>query len=230
MSLTRDDLAPGRLQEMISQSGLPLSFLSEAELQDSLHQTLKQRHSHKDVWLFAYGSLIWNPVFEFVDRQIGTIYGFHRRFCLWTPAGRGTPDNPGLVLGLDRGGSCRGVAFRVAATEVMSELMLVWRREMIVGSYVPRWVKVFNGVQECDAITFVINRQHNRYAGALPPDTIISSIATAKGQLGSSADYLMHTVDGLLHAGIKDRYLLLLRQQVLARQQSLQTALSTEAD
>ena len=97
MSLTRSDLEKGRLQEMIAQSNPTVSFLSEAELQASLSNTLQQQQPDSDVWLFAYGSLIWNPVFTFVERRMGMIYGFHRRFCLWVPAGRGTPENPGLV-------------------------------------------------------------------------------------------------------------------------------------
>ncbi|MEW6492370.1 MAG: gamma-glutamylcyclotransferase [Cyanobacteriota bacterium] len=214
MSLTRSDLEKGRVQEMIVQSNPTVSFLSEAELQASLSNTLQQQEPDSDVWLFAYGSLIWNPVFTFVERRMGMIYGFHRRFCLWVPAGRGTPDHPGLVLGLDRGGSCRGIAFRIAAADISSELLLVWRREMIVGSYVPRWVRVEDGKQGFKAITFVINRQHRRYAGELSQETTVNSIATASGHLGSCADYLMQTVDGLLSVGIKDKYLLSLHNQV----------------
>jgi cation transport protein ChaC len=224
MSLTRPDLEKGRLQEMIVQSNPTVSFLSEAELQASLSNTLQQQQPDSDVWLFAYGSLIWNPVFTFVERRMGMIYGFHRRFCLWVPAGRGTPENPGLVLGLDRGGSCRGIAFRIAAADISSELLLVWRREMIVGSYVPRWVRVEDGKQGFKAITFVINRQHRRYAGELSQETTVNSIATASGHLGSCADYLMQTVNGLLSVGIKDKYLLSLRDQVMARQQLLVNA------
>lgn len=223
MSLTRSDLESGRLQEINTQSKSAASFLSEAELQGSLRDTLAQA-PHSDVWLFAYGSLIWNPIFRYVERRVGTIYGFHRRFCLWVPAGRGTPDNPGLVLGLDRGGSCRGIAFRIAAVDISSELLLVWQREMIVGSYVPRWVRVFDGEQEFKAIAFVINRHHRRYAGDLSIETTVNSIATASGHLGSCADYLMQTVNGLLNVGIKDKHLLVLYNRVVARQQLLANA------
>ncbi len=223
MSLTRADLEAGLAQKAIVQSGRPVSFLSEEELQASLHETLQQQDPHSDVWVFAYGSLIWNPIFKFVERQTGTIYGFHRRFCLWTPAGRGTPENPGLVLGLDYGGSCRGIAFRVAEADIASELPLVWRREMIVGSYTPRWVKVFTGDREIAAITFVINRQHRRYAGVLSSETVVNTIATARGHLGSCAEYLAQTIQGLQEAGIRDTPLLSLYQQVVKRQELLGT-------
>lgn len=217
MSLKRTDLESSLLQKMILQSGLDLQILTEAELQASICETLRRQGLDSDVWLFAYGSLIWNPIFRYIDRRVGTVYGLHRRFCLWTPLGRGTPDNPGLVLGLDKGGSCRGVAYRIAAVDVLSELLLVWRREMVVGSYIPRWVRVFDAKQEFEAIAFVVNRNHSQYAGNVPLETTINSIATASGQLGSCADYLIHTVDGLIQVGIKERRLLFLRDRVLAR-------------
>lgn len=84
MSLTRTDLKSNLLQQMVLQSGLDLQVLSEAELQESIDQILRRQQPNSDVWLFAYGSLIWNPIFNFVDRRVGTVYGFHRRFCLWT--------------------------------------------------------------------------------------------------------------------------------------------------
>ncbi|MBW4458561.1 MAG: gamma-glutamylcyclotransferase [Nostoc indistinguendum CM1-VF10] len=216
MSLTRSDLESRRLQQTILQSGTGV-ILTEAQLQESLKQTLGQQKANSDVWLFAYGSLIWNPLFKFAEQRIGKIYGWHRSFCLWVPQGRGTPSNRGLVLGLDNGGSCRGIAYRIAAADVSSELPLLWRREMVVGCYIPHWVKVFDGVQQLPAITFVINRQHRSYTGKISKETMINSIATASGELGSCADYLMQTVNGLMKVGIKDQQLLWLSKQVSAR-------------
>lgn len=227
MSLTRLDLENGRLQQLILQANLTIYPLTEAELQASLHQTL-QKNPSDSIWLFAYGSLIWNPIIHFVDRRVGAVQGFHRRFCLWTPAGRGTSENPGLVLGLDRGGSCRGVIYQIAAEVAEAELILVWRREMVVGSYVPRWVKVISGEQSLYAITFVVNRAHRSYAGNLTPETVVEHIATASGALGTCADYLNQTVNSLAQAGIRDRRLLLLQQQVLAKQQSIGSSEGTE--
>lgn len=221
MSLTRTDLESGLLQQMVLQANLGFSVLSEVELQESISEILRKQQQNSDVWLFAYGSLIWNPIFRFIDRRVGTVYGFHRRFCLWTPLGRGTPENPGLVLGLDRGGSCRGIVYRIAAADVLSELLLVWRREMVVGSYIPRWVKVFDGTQEIEAIAFAVNRLHPSYASNVDLETTVESIATARGRLGPCSDYLMQTVDGLMSSGIRDRQLLILRDLVVARQQSL---------
>lgn len=218
MSLTRTDLESNLLQKLVLQSGLGLRVLTEAQLQESITETLRRQLPNSDVWLFAYGSLIWNPIFRFVEHRVDTIYGWHRRFCLWTPLGRGTPDNPGLVLGLDRGGSCRGIAFRISAADVLSELLLVWRREMVVGSYIPRWVRLVDGTE---AIAFVVNRCNSGYAGNVSLETTVNSIATASGELGSCSDYLMQTVNGLMTVGIKDKQLLLLRDQVIQRQRSL---------
>jgi cation transport protein ChaC len=218
MSLTRSDLEERRLQQLILQSGRKVNVLTEDQLQESIRETLKQQKLDSDVWIFAYGSLVWNPIFKFVEQRVGTIYGWHRRFCLWVPQGRGTPDNPGLVLGLDRGGSCRGIAYRIAATDVPSELLLLWRREMVVGCYIPRWVRVFDGTQNLEAIAFVINRRHRAYAGNISLETTVNSIATARGALGSCSDYLMQTVNGLMSVGIEDKPLLRLRDRVVARQ------------
>jgi glutathione-specific gamma-glutamylcyclotransferase len=217
LPLTRANLETGRLRQLMAEANLDIQPLTEAELEQSLQTTLAQNPS-SEVWLFAYGSLIWNPVIEFVDRQVGTLHGWHRRFCLWTPLGRGTPDNPGLMLGLDRGGSCRGVMYRISPEQVQSELMLVWRREMVVGSYIPRWVKVTTRSTTDNspryAIAFLINRAHSLYAGPIDSAVIIQHLATARGSLGSCVDYLDQTVASLAAVDIHDRGLLTLQQSV----------------
>lgn len=223
MSLTRSDLESRRLQQTILQLNPGAKILSEDQLQESIGETIKQLKPDSDVWIFAYGSLIWNPIVKFVEQRVGTIYGWHRRFCLWVPQGRGTPDNPGLVLGLDRGGSCRGIAYRIAAADVPSELLLLWRREMVVGCYVPRWVRVFDVTQQLDAIAFVINHNHRAYTGNISLETTVNSIATASGELGSCADYLTQTINGLMTVGIQDKSLLRLRDLVVARQAGART-------
>ncbi len=222
MTLTRADLQASRLQRMIREAGVALPLWSDRELQASIETTLHVHPPGEDLWVFAYGSLIWNPAFHYQERQVGKIYGWHRQFCHWTPLGRGTPENPGLVLGLDRGGSCRGVVYRIAAADIAAELLLLWRREMIVGSYLPRWVKVFTGSHCLPALTFVINPTHDCYAGKLPLTTAAYHIATAHGQIGPCAEYLFQTVAGLTAAGIHDRALHYLAEQVWQRQQVIE--------
>jgi glutathione-specific gamma-glutamylcyclotransferase len=218
MSLNRTYIESGLLKQMVDIPKLGLNILTEDQLQTSISETLKQQQSNSDIWIFAYGSLIWNPIFKFVERRVGTIKGWQRKFCLLAPVARGTRENPGLFLGLETGGSCQGIAYRIEKANIADELLLIWRREMIVGSYIPVWVKVIDGHiddrAEIDAITFVINRHHRMYAGNLPRDVVVNKIATAKGELGTCADYLKQTVEGLKTAGLVDEELFDLYNQV----------------
>jgi glutathione-specific gamma-glutamylcyclotransferase len=170
-----------------------------------------------DVWLFGYGSLIWNPLIHFIEKRIGTVKGFHRCFCLWTQLGRGTVEKPGLMLGLEPGGSCCGVAFRIAEAQAAQELNIVWRREMLTNAYAPCWMRVSTADGPLHALAFRINRAHRRYAGRLPEEQIIAAIAEAHGPLGACATYLSNTVAHLEELGIRDRRLVRLRDQVAAR-------------
>jgi cation transport protein ChaC len=217
MALTRDSIRSGAVHRLIAELGIEMRVLSDDELSASLKVTLAGADLSAGVWLFGYGSLIWNPAFHFTDRLVGRIYGYHRRFCLWTHLGRGCPERPGLVLGLERGGSCQGVAYHIAPEAAREELMIVWRREMLGGAYQPRWVEVVTALGRVPAITFVINHAHERYAGALADEEIAETIAIARGFLGACADYLVNTVDHLAALGIRDRPLERLRQQVVAR-------------
>jgi cation transport protein ChaC len=214
MALTRDQIRDGDVRKMIAELGITMRLLSDEELAASRAAMLAGADLARGTWLFGYGSLIWNPAFHFTDRLIGTVYSYHRRFCLWTHLGRGCPE---LVLGLERGGSCRGVAFHIAPDAVEEELAIVWRREMLSGAYVPRWVKVHTALGTVPAITFVINHAHDRYARFLPDDRVAEVIARAEGFLGPCADYLINTVDHLAGLGIHDRPLEQLRARVLQR-------------
>jgi cation transport protein ChaC len=202
VSLTREALREGWLQRLITAGGG--KALSEAELQASRQAILASHPLGEDVWLFAYGSLIWNPAFLFAERRLGTVHGLHRRFCLWTNLGRGTPERPGLVLGLDRGGRCRGVLYRIEAADAEHELSLIWRREMVTGAYRPRWVRALSETDPVRCLAFVINRRHERYTGPLQEGDVIRTIATAAGALGSCADYLFSTTAHLEQLGIAD--------------------------
>ena len=216
MALTRDSIRSGLVHKIIAELGIRMRLLTEEELAASRAAVLAGVDLSAGVWLFGYGSLIWNPAFHFTARLTGRIFGWHRRFCLWTHLGRGCPEQPGLVLGLERGGSCHGVAFHIAPEAVEEELAIVWRREMISGAYVPRWVDVNTAVGRVPAVAFVINHGHERYASFLADEEVAEAIATARGFLGPCADYLVNTVDHLAELGIHDRPLERLRQQVLA--------------
>ncbi len=209
MVLTRALIQDGGLLRMIAETSPTLPVLSDAERAASLAATLAQRPPGRDgVWLFAYGSLIWNPAIAFAERRFARIHVWHRAFCLSTIAGRGTLEQPGLVLGLDRGGACAGAAFRVAEPDVETELALLWQREMLSGSYVPRWVPLRdeNGVPFAGAVAFTIRRDGPFYTPRMPRPDLVHRLATTAGALGSSADYLLKTRDGLRSMGIRDRW------------------------
>ena len=222
MSLTREDLENGRMRRLWSECENGPRPLSDEELDASIGSVLSGACPESDIWVFAYGSLIWNPLFHYDERRPATLRGFHRRFCLWSVMGRGSPERPGLVLGLDRGGACCGLAYRLPAGKAANELRLLWRREMVVGSYVPRWARVETApgdgdrrcVEELRALVFMVNHNHPNYAGRLAFDAVAHALASAQGHLGSSADYLFHTVDALAAHGLRDAYLERLRNRV----------------
>jgi len=212
MSTTSRRAKAHALNREAIKNGAILDLVAEAEklglLRAWSHEeraaSLAERPRGAPVWVFGYGSLMWNPAFEHVERRAGLIRGFHRRFCLWTPLGRGSPDNPGLVLGLESGGSCRGVAFRLDEAQIAEELDILWSREMVGGAYSARWVTVETDAGPVAAITFTINHGHERYAGRLHPDETARALATAAGALGSCAEYLENTVAHLDELGIGD--------------------------
>jgi cation transport protein ChaC len=213
--LTREDLENDTLRKNRDQYLQSLPLVPEKEFIASLERILADWNPAQDAWVFCYGSLIWNPLFHHDMRENVTVHGFHRSFCLRSRHGRGSVEQPGLMLGLDFGGCCNGVALRIPAAEVRHELMLVWRREMAIGSYAPRWIPARAGGKKLRAIAFVVNHAHPHYAGKLPVDTVVKTLATAKGRFGTGADYLYQTVDCLAKHGIRDSYLTRLRDQVM---------------
>jgi cation transport protein ChaC len=213
--LTRESIKNGVIQRMIEAQGGLVPSLSEEELVASWQQSLAAA-PEGDPWVFGYGSLIWNPAFHFADRKIARLYGYHRQFSLWTHLGRGTPDNPGMVLGLVPRGSCTGVAFRVRRDQAEEEFDIIWRREMVSGAYRPIWTRVHTGAGPVPALTFVINPEHPRFAGDVPEERVIRALATACGPLGRCADYLLNTVEHLEEMDIRDRTLDRLTQGVKA--------------
>ena len=203
--ITRERLADGRHLAAIRARAMPdFPIRSDAELEASLDEALAGHPQGRDAWVFGYGSLIWNPAFLHEEARPGIIRGWHRRFCLRLTRGRGSPERPGLMLALDRGGVCRGMGFRIAADRVRDELLLVWRREMLSGAYLARWVSVATQDGPLRAVTFVINPRHARYVGRLDDVAVAGQIRTASGELGTCLDYFDRTVASLGALGIRD--------------------------
>jgi glutathione-specific gamma-glutamylcyclotransferase len=216
MQLTRADLENDLLRVEFRKANPGIPVLSDAEQEASLRAILDQHEPSSDVWLFGYGSLVWNPLVHHRERRVARLHGFHRSFCLWSHVNRGSLQKPGLVLALDSGGSCHGVAFRIAGHHAAEELRLLWRREMVLGAYSPRWTTVEAGNETLRAIAFFVNRDHANYAGKLPLETVIKTLVSTRGTLGTPVEYLLETVRGLVEHGVRDPYLLELRKRVLA--------------
>jgi glutathione-specific gamma-glutamylcyclotransferase len=161
-----------------------------------------------EFWVFGYGSLMWNPGFEFLERSQALVYGYRRSLCVHSWVHRGTQQNPGLVLGLDRGGSCRGIAFRVAL-ERRDEVMDYLRaRELVTNVYLERHVPLsLPGRRNIKAIAYIVDRDHAQYAGALDASVAARTVHEAKGQSGSNDAYVFNTLSHLKEMGIRDHWL-----------------------
>jgi cation transport protein ChaC len=216
LDVTREAILSGAVLRAAAQTPGHTAVLSEADLAASIAAILGARPEQREVWVFGYGSLIWNPAFRYDQQRVGHVRGWHRRFCLWTSLSRGSPDLPGLILGLDLGGACGGIVYRIPAEEAALELAVLWRREMADGAYTPRWVGVETDQGRLAAVTFTINRAHSRYAGKLDQARVASVIARAAGMMGRCSDYLDSTVTSLEAHGIRDRKLRALNRRVQA--------------
>ena len=218
MAVNREDFTLEYVAEAVRRIREEGSFepLSDEQRAETLARILAGVERGHDAWIFGYGSLMWNPMVHHREQRDGMLYGYHRRYCFWSRSGRSSPQTPGLGLGLDRGGSCRGMAFCIPAREVEDEMELLWRREMISGIYFPRWVNIHTAQGLVRAVTFVVDRSHLRYIGRLPPQKVARHIARAEGWRGSARTYLENTVAKLAEHGFKDPYLSRLHSLVLA--------------
>ncbi len=169
------------------------------------------RAGDHDLWVFGYGSLMWRPDFAFVERRPATVAGYHRAFCIASTMHRGTRERPGLVLGLDRGQACVGVAYRVSAADAASVLQYLRERELIYGVYREAHVPVTLGgsgaPDHVSALAYTVERCHPSYQGRLPLSQQAAVIRGARGQSGANLDYLINTVRHLAELGIRERQL-----------------------
>jgi cation transport protein ChaC len=160
-----------------------------------------------DLWVFGYGSLIWKPGFAFLEQSAARLIGEHRSLCIYSMVHRGTYEKPGLVLGLDRGGACQGVAFRVARREREATVAYLREREQVTGVYreVMRsvWLKG-DGRERVRALVYVADRSHDQYAGRLSLDEQLRLVKQGHGAYGNNAEYVISTVAALEAQGIRD--------------------------
>jgi cation transport protein ChaC len=161
-----------------------------------------------DFWVFGYGSLMWRPGFAHSEAKRARLFGYRRALCIYSFVHRGTPARPGLVLGLDRGGSCVGMAFRVAGDAHDEVIAYLREREQVTGVYLERTLPLrLEGGDMVEAIAYVADRGHEQYAGALDATDAAAAVAGAVGQSGTNEAYVLSTVEQLQALGIRDRWL-----------------------
>ncbi len=176
--------------------------LSEDEFAKTLRAVMASHDRQDDLWVFGYGSLMWRPDFPHRERHFGVVHGYHRAFCIYSHIHRGTRERPGLVLGLDNGGSCKGVAYRVRAADAETVVEYLIHREMVTRVYTPRWVTVRIGGRSVRAHTYTAAHNHVQYAGKLTPELAARCIRDNTGRSGNNSEYLRNTVAHLEELGI----------------------------
>lgn len=193
-----------------------LTYLNDDDYDEMIEAALRAQPDPSAFWLFAYGSLIWKPEIENVEERVATAAGWHRSFCIKLTRFRGSEEQPGLMMGLDRGGQCRGVALRLPSRDPREQLGRLFRREMTgkPTTYLPRWVKLRTDAGPICALGFTINRSGRSYAGRLSDGETARVLAAACGHWGSGADYLYNTVANLESRGIHDTHLWRLQEMV----------------
>ncbi|HRE61519.1 MAG TPA: gamma-glutamylcyclotransferase [Micropepsaceae bacterium] len=209
--LRREDFTSDRLEwyrkEIAKRGGQP--FLTPEEREASRRAMFAALAQGSDVWVFGYGSLMWNPAIHVSGTSLARARGLCRRFALTLELGRGTPEKPGLMLVVEDAPqeTCWGVAHRIAPEHLESETGILWSREMLTGAYEPRWIDLERDEGPLRAFTFTVNRAHPRYTGALPPEEIARRIAQAEGILGTNRDYLYRTHACLAAHGLDDAHI-----------------------
>ncbi len=208
MPLSRDSLANDAFkQQMLDEAPGEMTLMDPDAFEASRQEILRKAEEYGELWVFGYGSLIWNPIVEIAEQRPAILNGYSRRFCVWAPIGRGSPDCPGLWLGLDEGGSCDGVALRLPEDQWDSETLILWRREMISAVYRPNWLMLEMEGGARPACVFLANHEHDRYAAKVERADEVRAIATAQGSMGTCRSYLYDLADGLAKHDLGDPYI-----------------------
>lgn len=160
-----------------------------------------------DIWIFGYGSLIWRPEFDYAERRHALLHGYHRALCLWSRVNRGTPECPGLVFGLEVGGSCQGRVYRIDAKQIPETMLALWRREMPSAAYIPRWLTCRTDQGDVQGLVFTMDRTLDSYVQEPPIEQLVSIVRRGHGRYGACTEYVVETAQALEKAGIHDRRL-----------------------
>jgi cation transport protein ChaC len=205
IKLTKDNISKGYLGEKIKSISGSDKVLTTEELLQARRKIIPDKGIGEDIYIFAYGSLLWNPTVDYEDEFLAKVYGFHRSFCMKTNLGRGSFKNPGLMLGLDKGGSCQGSAFKLRNSEAIKNIDILFRREMVTGAYKPKLLKTIlvNG-RKVLSLAFTVDKKHKNYFQDKEIQTKAKMISNAHGFLGSCEEYFQNTLESLSELNIVD--------------------------
>ena len=203
------------LDRQAIEEGWPAGWRLSHEAREANRREILHGRLDSDLWVFAYGSLIWDPALHLAEIRRATLRGWSRRFCMWVHGGRGTQDYPGLMAALDVGGVCESVALRIPADLVEQETEVLWMREMFSGAYRPEFHPVATPQGEIEALAFVMDRSNARYVPGLSLEKSAEVIARASGGIGPNFDYLDSLMRHLDELGISDPGLADLYQKTL---------------
>lgn len=214
-----------KAHRIVANVALPdyLALRTEEDHKGDVEEILSSRPPADDLWLFAYGSLLWKPAFDHVEEVPAVAWGWHRAFCMRIRTLRGTPEQPGLMMALDHGGRCRGVAVKLSSADLESQVDRLVRREMPVKRtdgvpvHTARWIRVQIGERSAFAVSYVINRKDPSYAGRMTLAEVADVLSSSCGHAGSCAEYLYQTVTQLRARGIHDSRLWRLQELVAER-------------
>lgn len=175
----------------------------------------------RDIWVFAYGSLIWNPCFEYEEKLPAYLRGYHRKLCVISHSYRGTPKRPGLVFGLDSGGSCHGLAFKIGQDKAQDAVNIIRSRELTSNIYQERFValNLVDG-RKVHALAYIVNHEHPKYISNLNAREIFDFVKDASGTSGSNPEYVINTFRGISSFGLRDKNLECLSEKLLVHAQS----------
>ena len=196
-----------------------MNQFSDEQLKDSLEKTLRQNQYPREIWVYAYGALMWAPCFEPEIKLTGTLKGWARKPCLWTLTARGSKQQPGIVFALDKAQrtSCHGLILRIAQSRLETDLLNLWRREMPAGLYKPTWLPVTAATKEIMALCFTVNNDHKLFIKGISKNDLIYAITNANGEYGTCLDYYKKTLSSLNKLGLEDNNIHELTTEAVAK-------------
>lgn len=210
------DLVDARAAE----AGRPAGWRTPCEIREAERQAFLDGRWNEDLWVFGYGSLMWDPAMDFIEVRRSRTDRYSRSFCLWDEGGRGSVERPGLMLAIDQGPGCEGLAFRISADKLDRETFILFRREMIARAYEPVWLMLETELGPLEALTFAANHENERIVPGIPMEKQAGMIAGAEGFLGTNHDYLANVHKHLDLLGVRDPYI----SELYARVEALRKA------